>query len=263
MKLFKKIIGTFLIFMLIVSMSLPTGYADDANDPQTEPEEACNDKKPDYDELLTLWTEARRKNLDAYKNAFAEAQEAYHDYVGCMFEFARDKILQSEGAEHSGTTAANWLNVGSAIDWMAPDQACLTPQELKEAIQSSEPSQMLEPMLQAHADYREHLEKLGGKFDAEGEIIGESGKELGGLTALKNKSAQSDNLIRQRQLEIESALFAMDLTFTSLKELRLAFVMHVHFQCTLKALDLYRKALEELREVIEPLPDQLQDASIS
>jgi len=76
------------------------------------------------------------------------------------------------------------------------------------------------------------------------------------------KAAAAGTIERQRKMEIDSSLLAIDLMFTSLKEMRLAFVMHVHFQCTLKYLEKYRKALEKLRKFIQPLPEKLRDASV-
>jgi hypothetical protein len=116
---------------------------------------------------------------------------------------------------------------------------------------------MLDPVLAAHSAYREHLEELEEKFSNQATITNKTGTEL------EQKRLNYKNLIRQQKLEIESSLLTIDMMFTSLKELRLAFIMHVHFQCTLKYLDRYRRELEELRKIIQPLPDQLRDASSS
>jgi hypothetical protein len=186
-----------------------------------------------------------------------------------MFDFAEKVLLKSDGAKSSGTMDANSLNTGgipifsTLIDWMAPDQACLDPLELKKIIQKSEPSQMLAPMLQEHADYRDHLQKIGDEFDGSGLLTGDNGQSLSSLDTLRAKSANLGTVKRQRRMEIQSSLLAIDLMFTSLKELRLSLVMHVQFQCMLSFLQKYRKALEELRNVIEPLPALLEDASIT
>ncbi|MBU0705725.1 hypothetical protein KJ657_02415 [Patescibacteria group bacterium] len=263
MKLINKIIGFLLVFILTLNIGLPISYA------ETEPEKACKDKKPKYDELMKVWSETETKNQFAYEDAFEKAQIAHHDYVGCIFQFAINEILQSEGVEQSGTMAANTTNTGGIpvvsplIDWMSPDQACLTPKELKNVIQKTEPGQLLDPILQTHADYRNYLQTLGDQFKGTGVITDEDGKPVNQLAAIKIKSANLETVKRQTKLEVDSSLMAIDLMFTSLKELRLSFVMHVHFQCTLKFLDKYRRALEDLRNVIEPLPGQLEDASVS
>ena len=252
MRSFKKIIGILLIFILILNLNPPVSYA------RTEPETACNDEyKPDYEELMHLWDNAESKDQNAYRETFEAARQAHHDYIGCMFDFAERKIMHSDGSEQSGTMAANLLNTGgipifsSTIDWMSPEQACLTSQEIREVIEASEPQQMLTPILQAHSDYRDFLEDLEQKFSSKGTITD------------KQQVLNYETFARQKNLEIQSSLASIDMMFTSLRELRLAFVMHVHFQCMLKNLDMYRRKLGELREIIEPLPDQLRDASTS
>jgi hypothetical protein len=265
MKKLNKIISLLFSFILVINAYAPVSYA------QTEPEKECQEEKDAYSEsmLLKTWNEAETKDQNAYEEAFEELQIAYHDYIGCMFTFAESEILQSEGAEDSGTVAANTLNtgalplVGGLVDWMSPDQACLSDEELSTVIKKSDPSQMLDPILQAYSDYKRTLIKLGGEFDGEGKITDEAGEPLSAFDALQAKSTNIGTLKRQRQMEIDSALLAIDLMFTSLKELRLSFVMHVRFQCMLKFLDKYRRALEDLRNVVEPLPIQLEDASVS
>lgn len=248
MKYTKKIIGPLLILILTANIGIPLIYADTESE-LTEPEQECTDEKKLLEKayLMESWNEAQDKNEDDYKEAFEKMQTTYHDYIGCIFNFAESEILLEE----------------EEIDWMNPDQACLDPIKLKEVMGKSEPKQMLGPILQAHADYKKYLYKLGYEFDSEGDPSTEDNKLYGQLEMLKARSENIGTLQRQRQMEIDSSLLAVDLMFTSLKELRLSFVMHVQFQCTLKFLDKYMKALENLRNVIEPLPDQLEDASIS
>ncbi len=267
MKLINKIIGLIIVFTLALNLSLPISHAETKT--ETEPEKACAKKKPKYEELMKIWSEAEMKDQNDYEDAFEEAQIAYHDYMGCIFNFAINEILQSDGAEDSGTMAANTPNTGGIpvvshlIDWMSPDQACLTSDVLKGIIKKTDPSQMLTPILQAHADYRNHLNAFGSEFDRNGIITDEDRKPVDQLKAIVTKNTNLKTITRQRQIEIETSMLAIDLMFTSLKELRLSFVIHVHFQCTLKFLDKYRQALEDLRDVIEPLPVQLEDASTS
>lgn len=227
--------------ILTANIGLPISYG------ATQPETACQEEKGLMETAYQMnsWKNATTKDQRAYKASFEEMQNAFHNYVGCMFDFAEKKVLKSD------------------VDWMSPEQACLTSQEIKNIIEASEPKQMMTPILQAHSDYRTHLKKLATEFGGKGTMTDESGKESGGLHALRLKAEEYGRLERQLNLEIESSLLAIDLMFASLKELRLAFVMHVHFQCTLQYLDKYRRALEDLRKVIQPLPDKLKDASIS
>ena len=92
-----------------------------------------------------------------------------------------------------------------------------------------------------------------------GKILDNAGREK----SLTEKSNFIAEIERSTQTEIDTSMVTIDLMFTSLKELRLAFVMHVHFQCTLKYLDKYRDTLGELRKLIVPLPGQLRDASVT
>lgn len=255
MKHLNKIIGALLILILTFHTAVPITYAVTA-------EEKCSGKKPVYDDLLKAWQESPQDE-SSYKAAFEKAQLAHHGYVGCMFDFAERTILKSDGASDSGTMNANTLNTGgipvfsTLVDWMSPNEACLTQDELKKLVQATEPSVLLSPILKAYANYRDHLDTLGEEFDGSGIVLDSNAETLSDKIDIVNTYS------RQRKMEIQSALMVIDLMFTSLKELRLSFVMHVQFQCMLKFLEKYRKALEELRNVIEPLPALLKDASIT
>lgn len=240
MKYTKIITGLIITFTLTLHLAAPISYALTA-------EQACTKKKETLDKAYKLedWNEAENPDQNDYADAFEEMQVAYHDYIGCIFNFAEKTVMMGE----------------KLIDWNKPDQACLKPDELSDLMKKTEPSQLLGPILDAYTDYKNNLSTLGKKFDGDGQITDEDGEPLPALQMLTAKSANTFK--RRRQMEIDSSLLAIDLMFTSLKELRLSFVMHVHFQCTLGFLDKYRRALEDLRNVIEPLPGQLEDASIS
>jgi hypothetical protein len=256
MKKIKKITGLILIMALSLNILVPVTLA------QTAPETACASKKPDYEAMQRAWTAEPVKNFQAYKRHFEEARDTHHTYMECVFSFAENLILQSGANRQRGTSEANTPNTG-LIDWMSPDQACLKPEELKELISKTDASQMLGPILEAHTDYTNLLNAIGDSFGSSGKVIDEAGRQLTGAEGLMALSEQLGTARRQRELEIISSLVAIDLAFTSLRELRLSFVMHVHLQCTLQALEKYRKALAKLRKVITPLPDQLRDASIT
>jgi len=256
----KKIIGQMLILIIALNLIAPTAFA------ETEPEIACGSTKSlktKYDTLKKEWDVlgANEKNRNAYDDAFKKARELHHGYIGCIFSFAENEILQSGGTVQGGEEAYSHNN--DLLDWMAPDQACLTPIELKKIIQKTEPTQMLAPILEAHTNYKNYLNAIGKDFEGNGRVTNENGQALTGLEALVELNNSIGEVQRQRELEIISSLAAIDMAFTSLKELRLSIVMHVHFQCTLKFLEKYRTALEKLRNIIDALPDQLRDASIS
>lgn len=263
MKIITKITGLLLAFTLILNTSIPLSYAD------TEPEKACKAAKQLFEEKVQLkeWETAERKDQNTYEEVFDELRASYHDYIGCMFGYAEGTILLSDGSEQSGTWNANLLNTGGLpvlgylIDWMTPAEACLSSDELRKIVQNTDPSQMLEPILKAHSAYARSLQELGDNFGIDGVMTDEDGNDLKLLDSLFAKEKQLATITRRIKLEINNSLLAIDMMFTSLRELRQAIVIHVHFQCTLKYLEKYRKELEKLREVIEPLPDQLEDAS--
>lgn len=262
----KQIIGFLLTLILMTQISAPMTYAAE----MTKPELACQDKKPDsnqdkildFEEVMKVWSEAPVKDQNAYQLAFEAAQLTYHDYIGCMFDFAEGTLLKTDGSP-AKISPGGFPILSTLIDWMSPSQACLTSEELKKIVQSTDPSQMLNPVLEAYSAYRDHLNKLGKEFDDGGLTTDDQGKPLSQLEMLKAKSAQQGTIKRQRKQEIESSLLAIDMMFSSLKELRLSLVMHVQFQCTLQYLEKYRTALGDLRTVIEALPSLLEDASVA
>ncbi len=264
----KNLISGFILIIFILNVGLPISFAQEVEPTAAEIE--CVSEKPNYEELKKDWLKIKNKESRQYQRAFLKAQEAYHNYVGCLFDYAETSILQTKGARRTnGIVESNTLNTGSIpvlgglIDWMAPDQACLKSDKLAEVIKNSDPSQMLFPVLQEHSEYKDHLTFLSNTFAGGGSETNAEGQILTGTQQLEKKSILLREVERLKEMEIDSSLLAIDLMLTSLKELRLAFVMHVHFQCTLKFLEKYGLALEKLRKVIVPLPDQLRDASIT
>jgi hypothetical protein len=259
MKHIKKIIGLALILILATQPVVPLTYAAEL----TEPEKACQNeaKELNYGELIKTWNDAKVKDQNTYKSAFEEAQTAYHNYIGCMFNFAEGTLLKSDS--NKAKITSGFPIFSTVMDWMSPSQGCLKPEELKKLVQKTDPSQMLGPILQSQSDYRNYLNQLMLMFYNSGTYTDAAGAQLSGLNMIQAKSASFGTLIRQNKMEVQSSLLAIDIMFTSLKELRLSLVMHVQFQCTLKFLEGYRKALEELRKVIDPLPALLEDASIT
>lgn len=242
MKLIKKITSLSLIILINMQLSLPKTYA------QTKPEEACISEKERYEELVDEKRTVEIRSQNDYQDAFDEAQKTYHDYVGCMFNFAEETVLMLKDGE-------------TIIDWMKPKEACLKPDKIKEITKDTDPSQLLNPILTAHTKYENHLKRLGDRFDQTGNIVNEQGEPIL-ESSLQLRASYRESMKRNRQLEIDSSLVAIDLMFTSMKELRSSLVMHVHFQCTLEILERYRKALADLREVVEVLPDKLENASL-
>lgn len=227
----------------------------------TPAEQACENLNPIFyqeGKITEAWNFPSPLTDKTYLEHFDKTQIAYHSYMGCLFDFAEAKIYDTEMADAAGGVQANTANT-NIIDWMVPDQACLSPNELNKIVQQTSPEEMLASVLQAQADYKNYLNAFTKTFLNKGKILDNAGREK----SLTEKSNFIAEIERSTQTEIDTSMVTIDLMFTSLKELRLAFVMHVHFQCTLKYLDKYRDTLGELRKLIVPLPGQLRDASVT
>jgi len=245
-----KILITALITIMIF-IQVPIGLMDEEQDKPTAPEIECEDKKPDFDELynnlITSLAEAKKKiNKASYSAAFEEAQNAHHTYIQCIFDFAEKKIKKFKPV------------------MMQPDEACLSEEGLKGIIENTSPDQTLPPLLTTYNNYSQHLDSLQALYEVEGiEDLAEDDNAF--TQAAKQLKASGEILAgikRQVALEKENALVAMDMTFAALKELRSAFVMHVHFQCMLRNLNKYNTMLMKLRTVISNIPARLKDASM-
>lgn len=265
----KKITGLLILLLFIAVTSVPLAQAQTSKKAnRTDAELACENEKKEFDKAIEKTGSTEPQDISDYDSAFQEMQIAYHDYIGCMFQYAEGIILKSDGSDASNTISANTPNASALpfsglVDWMSPDQACLDISEFKTVILKSEPNQLLGPMLETHASYKNHLRKLGDQFDKKAKATDSQGETLKGIEAMIAKEAFSSTVSRQRELEISSARLAIDLMFTSLKELRLSFVMHVNFQCTLQFLDKYRLSLEKMRKVIDSYPTKLENASVN
>lgn len=195
------------------------------------------------------------KHID-FRIDFEETRNAYHDYVKCIFDQAVVRILGSAGGDTEGIMSTNSPNFIDALpDWLKPDLACLDESKLSEILADGKPANLLLYILPIYNEYVIHLELL---YRA---VLEESGYDLkdANFTDIVVNNAALKLIV---QNEIQDALVAIDSTFISIKELRQAFMMHVHFQCMLKNLEFYRRALENMRSVISVMPALLEDASM-
>jgi len=258
------------IIALILSFTLPfySATAQEITRP-TEPEKACEDKKPELLERLDpilgfpaleeLGADIDKGEIEfnyaAFEDEFEEVQEQYHKYVECIFEFAEDEILWN-------------IKGDEEIDWMSPQEACFNSGKvsgkLKEIKDNTKSDVMLPPLLEIYNEYSDYLDALVILYEAKGRENAIPDEELS-LTAI-DQFAEAikayTGIDRIVKLEKENALVAMDIAFKSLKELRLAFFMHIHFQCMLNNLEKYRKWLADIRTIVEGFPLMLEDASM-
>ena len=199
-------------------------------------------------------------NYAKFQDEFEKVQKQYHEYVACFFDYAEKEILGNVGAS-KGTVQASTPNM---INWMDPPAACLTSDKLKEIKNKTVSDAMLPPLLEIYNEYSDYLDALVVLYEYEGREtkIPDEELSLSGIDQLTEMVKAYTGLDRIVKLEKENALVAMDIAFKSLKELRLAFFMHVHFQCMLNNLEKYRKWLADIRTIVEGFPLMLEDASM-
>lgn len=232
----------------------------------TEPEKACEKENPEllkkaangsFISINELSAQIDKGEIEfsyaKFNEGFGKIQEQYHGYVNCIFNYAESEILGKVGVSQ-GTIQANT----PTIDLMDPKAACLDTKKLIEIKNKTTPNQLLYPLLEIHTVYSDYLDALMALYESKG-------TETKGMAMdqLKAMSASLTGIDLAVESEKENALVAMDMAFKSLKELRLAFFMHIHFQCMLNNLEKYRKWLEDIRVIVEGFPGMLQDCSMT
>jgi hypothetical protein len=281
----KYFISLSVIFALVAGLLSPLANAQEEIQRPTEAEKACENMKPafiekDNLEINFVLLEELQSEIDAgemefnyakFEEVFEDVQDQYHEYTDCMFSYAEAKILRNVGAS-KGITQAMTPNfdpsvlplIGPPIDWMT-SAACLTPEKLKEIKDATVSDTMLPPLLEIHGIYSDFLDALVLKYKLEGRETEISDEDLNptAIDQLLAMSTAYTGINRQVDVEKENALVAMDIAFKSLKELRLAFFMHVQFQCMMNNLEKYRKWLEDIRVIVDSLPDRLRDCSMT
>jgi len=251
---------TILIGVAVIS---PTAIAvDTSNPPQTEPEKACAEHRPDFDNIYTEWSHeislSGNVSNEEFMNDLNIARNAYHMYVTCIFQFAQDAVWGVAESTFSASANAPTLSTIQSPDMNKPNEACISQDKLKEKVKGqTSPDQMLPPLLEIFEDYKTFLEsKILPMYDQK--VTKASSNSYNRLAI----SVASVNAFKLKvQTELENSLVAMDMAFTALTELRTAYVMHVHLQCMLKNLEKYRNIIESIRGVVEDLPSRLEDAS--
>lgn len=255
-KKINKIIGNFLIIILIF-LTLPVS----ALAKNKTPFELCKDFRPNFKKLgtdLNLENDPTFSESE-FENAFLDAQEEYHVYVQCVFDIAQKYIL--DAPDESYLQTGMLANNPNALDWMKPDIACMDQKQIKDILISISFNNLLIPLLDNYNIYGDYLDSILKPYSNKNKSEDDSEKDLYDLIdQIIIRSEKAKKLIEN---EKESALIAMDTSFNSLKELKLAFIMHVNFQCMMKNLEKYRNLLEEVRNVVEGLLTLLPDAAKS
>ena len=283
----KYLISLSVILAIITVLVLPSYgiAADDAikEDAEiTEAQKACEDKKP---ELLqryekdNVFVSLKKLQEDVatgevlwsygkFQEVFEEIQEQYHSYVECIFNYAEIQILGDFQVKFlQGTTQASMPTLGDVpiIDWLIPEAACIDEKKREEIFLNTSSDALLLPLLRTHNDYSDYLDGLSILYETDGrEIIQtESGASTTLVEQVNIMADAYEGINRQIELEKQNALVAMDMAFKSLKELRMALLMHIQFQCIMNDLEEYRRWLEDIRSIVEMFPVMLKDCSMT
>ena len=163
------------------------------------------------------------------------------------------QMLGSAGADTGNigkAHAANLTNMFGGL--MTPSKACLPDKKLKEIIESNSPATLLGPILETYNNYSAFIRSV---------IVflhdyPPANMDYAPIVA----SYESLEIIMEN--EAQDSMLALDAAFQGLKELRMSFVMHVHFQCMLNNLESYRRMLSNLRGIVSTLPKVIENASM-
>ena len=189
-----------------------------------------------------------------FRIAFEKARTQYHDVVKCVFDKSVISILSSAGDDLDTATltagAPNFPNL------LKPDVACLDEKPLANLLKDSSPENLLQPLLSAYNKYTDYLNRL---IVTTSVSSSDNQSQIRDFAKVVNKLNTFQNMVEN---EIQNSLVALDTAFISLKEMRQAFMMHVHFQCMLKNLEDYRRVLGSLRTVVSIIPGVIEDCSM-
>lgn len=261
--MFKRSIPLFISF-LIVFCSIPFVWAEEEADKKVpEPIQDCAESIPDFtkpevqekinnNDVKALVKEIYPLSGDLnIRIAFEVARTQYHTYVECIFEKVVEGMLSSSGAD---TTGLYTVNAPNFPEWMKPEKACIQEETLSQMMRNGSPASILQPILTTYDSYVEYIDFL---YQAVKDSVLTSEPE-----DFTNAYSTSQGLKRIFDQEVQDSLVALDTAFISLKDMRKAFVMHVHFQCMLMNLEFYRHAMENLRRIMSYVPATLMNASM-
>ncbi|MBU1018128.1 hypothetical protein KKA33_03830 [Patescibacteria group bacterium] len=195
----------------------------------------CKSQLPSYPTVIELEPNTHLE----FRLEFERARNQYHDYMNCVFEEATVDILGEDP---------------KAL--LKPDTACQSEKKLVDVLKNSSPETLLQPLLKAYHDYAGYLNRL---------VIQVSANSESNVTTIRDFDLAFQRIQQLRVLvedEIQNGIVALDAALNTIKEMRQAYVMHVHFQCMLKNLEVYRQMMGHLRSVVTIIPDVIIDCSM-
>ena len=268
----KSFISGFLIVSILSPFASPFLVHADEEIPMIM---ACKEKQPDFLQMKkdlakeVSETENYSMTPKQFEEKFNAARLAYHNYIECLSDYLEKgfwSIFESGFAETEGEFRAQ-------VDWMLHDYACITDQELREAVLNKGNLTVFSSIaLDTLKQYTDYLasEKTASEEDYYPSLMERyeffykkdtDDSDLSPLNAQLlriNQIGQAKDMIEKEE---EMSKIALDTTLYSLDNLRNAFVIHVRFQCMIKYLDRYRKMAGNIRKIISDMKDRLKNAS--
>ncbi|MBN2095911.1 hypothetical protein JW752_00735 [Candidatus Peregrinibacteria bacterium] len=222
----------FLIIGILLTFTLNSVRAEE---PESAVLKKCKSQLPSYPKVIELDPNTHLQ----FRLEFERVRTQYHEYMNCVFEEATVDILGEDP---------------KAL--LQPETACQSEKKLVDVLKNSSPETLLEPLLKAYHDYADYLNRL---------VIQVSANSESNVTTMRDFDLAFQRIQQLRVLvedEIQNGIVALDAAFQTLKQMRQAYVMHVHFQCMLKNLETYRQIMGHLREVVTIIPNVIIDCSM-
>jgi hypothetical protein len=216
----------------------------------------CVELKPKYpeaDKVDFSKPYANKFELN-FRVVFERASNRYHAYVECVFEGMVSEMLGAAGGDVSKIFDAKST---PQPEWNKPESACMGEATLVTVLKGGSPETLIQPLLATYDEYVNFLLLMQRKAREKATVM-ENGRSIP-LAEIEARRLFLDTLVKN---EIQDSLSALDTALNSLKEMRKAFAMHVHFQCMLRNLEDYRRAMENLRSVVSGLPNVIENASM-
>ena len=93
----------------------------------------------------------KKLNLKTMDAAYAEAQNAYHTYTQCVFDFVECSILQAATGDEPGENDA-CSDQAKNFPWKEPQNACFTEDQTKKMIEDTDYTKILPPIRNNYND---------------------------------------------------------------------------------------------------------------
>ncbi len=217
--------------------------------------EACQNRVPRFyantssatSFIAQEYKAVKEKGDLGFRLVYERARGDFHEYMECLFSEAETRI---SGASGTAVVPAYTPNVADLQD---PLGACLEETALNEILTATSGEEISARVQDTYAAYREYLQALLINYQQNPELPP-------GSSIAESLSASSlwKSFVER---ELKDSLSAINASLEGLNDMRMAFVLHVRFQCLLKSLTRYRDMLEEMHLVAAVIPDLVDNAS--